>query len=748
MLVTSGKPGHPQVCHMLHLSFEERLSLHGRGSCDRLEPTVAGDYVTLTFQFEIGQKEIPRGGRMRIAWRWPFDWSELQTENPSGDGYLTVCTKAGVSIGFTFHGRGDLDPWPHDVELTVQEGSLARGDRVTVVCGDRAGGGKGWRTPTFIANSASFLMLLNPDNNDQWIRLPDAPGFPIVPGVPVSLHAVCPSDCIVGEPFDVILRAEDRWGNPTLIPEGDPCLAEQNGEGKVRAGEKPLFSRDPASYRFTRRFDKVGIYRLSARVPNTDLMTESNPIQVHDKAPHLRIFWGDLHSGQTEVGCGAGSLKEHFTFARDVAGLQFASQQSNDHYVTLEDWKLIRDQTEAFNDPGRFVTFLGCEWSPPTEKGGDRNVIYRQDEPRLRRSARFFTESDPDPEPDLPDAQVFLERMKWEEVLINLHAGGRTTNLKFHEPVIEPLVEVHSTHGTSEWLVQEALARGYRVGLTAGTDGVMTRPGTCQPGSRVCRNVRSGLTAIYARGLNKDDLWTGLKARRCYATSGERILLWVSVDGHPMGDEFQTDGKPLIRITAEGTAAIERVDLVRGLDLLCRWQIAPPGGKSEGLVRIVWGGTEAQGTARDQRVTWDGSLGVAGGNFLNVRATGFPYADDVVKMDRPDLISWRSVTAGNEAGIVVRIQGDAKSVCRFSTGPCSFPFSMEEVALGTMVVDAGGVGRHVSVGPAPREDGPRHVELSYKDSEPVEGCTPYWVRVVQVDLERAWSSPVYVTRAG
>ena len=72
-----------------------------------------------------------------------------------------------------------------------------------------------------------------------------------------------------------------------------------------------------------------------------------------------------------------------------------------------------------------FAAFLGCEWSPPTEDGGDRNVIYRHDEPRLRRSGRFFTETEPDPEPDLPTAPEFLAAMRTEPVLINMHVGGR-----------------------------------------------------------------------------------------------------------------------------------------------------------------------------------------------------------------------------------------------------------------------------------------------------------------------------------
>jgi hypothetical protein len=736
------------------MPIEERLRLHGGGVYEPLQPVVAGEYVTLTFRFEIGEEEIPTEGQLGIAWRWPFDWADLQTTNPQDDGYMTVSTDSGeeVTIEATYHQRGALNPWNHQIALTVVRGRLGRGDCVFLTCGEKSGGGRGWRAPTFIAKSVGFLMLINPDNSNRWLRLVDAPSFPIVPGPPVRLIAISPEGG-VGETLTVIVRAEDQWGNPTHLPDGTPQLnvLQSAGTGadattEAAISEEVDISDDPAVYRFSVRFDQAGSYRLVAAVPGTDMVAQSNPVRIHPTGSSTRVFWGDLHSGQTEIGCGAGTLRAHYTYARDVAGLQFATQQANDHYITLDDWAHVREETEAFHEPGRFVTFLGCEWSPPTQDGGDRNVIYRHDEPRLKRSGRFFTETNPDPEPDVPTAPVFHEAMKGEAVLLNLHVGGRPTNLDYHAPEIEPLAEIHSTHGTSEWFVEDALRRGYKVGITAGTDGVMTRPGACRPGWRLTRNVSNGLTAVYADTLSRKALWEAFQQRRCYATSGERILLWVDVDGHPMGSEYKTEGNPRINISVEGTMPVERIDLLRGTTVLCRWHIAPTSGRADGNIRILWGGTEARGTARAQRVTWDGTLRVVGGRFLDVRPVGFHSPDDVVQTEGPAAISWRSATAGNHAGLVLKVQEDDEAVCSFSSGPCSFAFRLNQVALAPMRIDAGGVGRHVSVGLAPRENGPRQVELAYRDTEHVRGVLPYWVRVGQTDQARAWSSPVYVTR--
>ncbi len=429
MLLISGQgPGYPKIWHAADMPIEERLKLHVRGHYEPVRPLEAGEYVTITFHFEVGEEKIAGGGRLGIAWRWPFDWGDLQSEDPKGDGYMAVSTAASeVDIEATYHRKGGVDPWPHYISLEVIRGYLARGDRVCLVCGDRTGGSRGWRAPTFMTKSAGFLMVIDRDGSGRWVRPPDPPSFPVVSAPPVRLVVICPSHAVVGEAVDVLVRGLDRWGNPTSVSKGIPQLSAQqqtrSDENVVSVLGDAAVSCDPAVYRFRVQFNRAGRYRLFASVPDTDLSAESNPVWVYAQRPSLRLFWGDLHSGQAEIGCGAGTLVEHYTYARDVAGLQFVTHQANDHYVTRDDWQRVRKEATAFNEPGRFVTFLGCEWSPPTENGGDRNVIYRRDEPKLRRSGRYFRESDPDPEPDIPTAPVSTKPL-WEKTCSSTFTWG------------------------------------------------------------------------------------------------------------------------------------------------------------------------------------------------------------------------------------------------------------------------------------------------------------------------------------
>ena len=755
MIIASGQPGQPTVWHDVDLSPTERRRCYGHAACIPCRSFVAGEWVALEFTFTIGETELGPGGRLVLAWAWPLDWTDLQFEDPGGDGFTTVTVQSGhdsattAELGLRYFRQGPFDPWQHHLELTVVRGRLAEGDMVVLTCGDQSQGGKGWRVPTFRLRNLEFVTLLAPDRSEHWHRLPPIAGLSVVPGPPVRLVAIAPGDGLVGETGTVTIRAEDRWGNASMPVHARPQIQELCTEpaGPLLELGEAVICADPPVVQVPVRYKASGLTRLEVRLPDSGLSAQSNPVQIATEPPKWRRFWGDMHSGQSEVGCGVGSMAEHFTYARDAAGLQFITHQGNDHYVSRDLWDLTRTETENFHEPGRFVTFLGCEWSPPTSDGGDRNVFYRHDEPRLRRSGRFFQEDDPDPEPDLTTAEPFLEAMRHEPVLINMHVGGRPTNLDWHAPEIERLAEIHSTHGTSEWFVKDALRRGYRVGITAGTDGITGRPGACHPGWRNNRNVRNGLTAVYAEELTRTGIWEALTARRCYATSGERIGLWFEVDGQPMGSMFTTSGFPEARIKVEGTAPLESVELLRGDKEIRQWRLADPAPVHQGRhrIRLLWQGTAQRGTARAQRVTWDGSLNLEGGTIHAVEAVNFHGGEDRASQPNDTRVTWWNATAGNRAGLLLEVEGDEHTICSFKSPQVQFKFPLAHVLKAPLARDAGGLDCQVTVDPAPDNDAPFRASLTFRDVDAPMGTQAYWMRVTQIDQAQAWSSPVYVS---
>ena len=785
MLIASvAPPATPELHHHFGLSDDERIRRHGRGTHTPLTELTVSQPTQVVFEWTIGEESVASDGELLVCWRWPFDWSDLQPNDPSADGFMraelisTSDDAEPAELAPTYNWFSGIEPWHHQIHVKVKSGELRTGDRVRLICGEGGGGEKSggegsWRAPTCVDNSCEFLMAIDFRGDQIRNRLVQQPSFRVAPGPAVKLAAVVHSDAVVGEPAELIVRGEDCWGNPTTL-DAPVELRVSTADGQAASAQIEPVESDPVRPAYPHRVTPDEVGRFVVHAKSGELAATSNALTVCGSKPERSLFWGDLHSGQTEIGCGSGTLAESYAFGRDCAGLQFLTHQANDHYVTPDDWAHTREVTDEFYEPGVYVPFLGCEWSPFTKDGGDRNVIYNYDEPLIRRSDRFFREDDPDPTPDVPTAPEFHDAFRDLDVLVNIHVGGRMTNLDWYEQKIEKLCETHSTHGTVEWFFMDALSRGYKVGLTAGTDGVMGRPGACHPGRRLIRNLRNGLTAVYAEELTRESLWEAFQARRCYATTGERIRLSFSVNDTMMGSEIETADSPRIQFRVEGTKAIERVDLFRGVDIIQSWQVAAAAPQEEDstLLRVLWGGTERKGTARLQRVDWTGGLSVTGGTVELVEPINFQsYDDDAHVVATPPAdseapssglrppsppggegtaagtrVDWQNKSAGNAAGVLIRVTGDDSTQLSFETGPSSFEVPLGQVRSEAHRVDAGGVGRFAQIGPPPDTDGTTDFEMETTDEELLAGEFPYWIRVTQVDQSLAWSSPVYVTR--
>ena len=294
------------------------------------------------------------------------------------------------------------------------------------------------------------------------------------------------------------------------------------------------------------RIDSPGLHRL--RIADA----ESNPILCEVQSGGERIVWGGHARRPMRPRLRPGRPRPLLRLRPRRCCLDFVSHQANDVYVKPHDWNYTRRVTEAHHQPGRFAVFLGCEWTTLSLSGSDHNVFYRHDQPALPRATRWYEIEGPD-WPDNHTPPDLYRTLDGVDALINLHVGGFTSNLDWHDLRLERLIEVHSTHATSRWFIADAIARGYRPCIAGGSDGVSGRPGADHPGRRQSRNLRNGITGLISRGpLDRDSVWDALWAGRFYATSGPRIRMRVE----RVGDYIIVD--------VAGTAAIEAILLRRG----------------------------------------------------------------------------------------------------------------------------------------------------------------------------------------
>ncbi|MGI5820402.1 MAG: DUF3604 domain-containing protein, partial [Armatimonadota bacterium] len=592
-----------------------------------------------------------------------------------------------------------------------------------------------------------WRVLANPFATGIFILLPDAPEIEVVSGPAERLVCIVPSRADAGEQVEVIVKAEDAWGNPARGYEGTVRL-EGNG-----------FARLPAQYAFTaadagvRRFPCTvageGEHRLVVRDEALGVSATSNPLVAPEEMLVTRVWWAELH-GQSEETVGSNTAEDYHRFARDYGCVDVVGHQGNDFQVTAENWAEFQRLAREYTEPGRFVALSGYEWSGNTAGGGDHNVYFRTPDQPIFRSCHALISDKSGVGSDRYPIEALYEELRGRDAIAIPHVGGRRADLSRHDEQVVPAVEIYSAWGQFEWQLIESLAMGHRVGVVAGSDGHKGRPGASYPGASQF-GAYGGLTGIIADELTTDAIFEALRARRCYATTGQRILMRVQANGAPMGGEISADGPVTIGVFCAGTAGIRRVEILR----MALGESAEPeivhahdpladAPLSDDRLRIIWSGQRIRG--RNRATHWDGRLDVTGAMIVEATGWAFDGPQEGLTEIAPGFVEWESITTGDEDGLDLRLNHLEGAQLRFTTGPAQFDCEPAGIGREPMVVEAGGVGQRVSVERLPEGEPPMSVTFTWSEDAPA-GESAYWVRVTQDDGGHAWSSPVFVARA-
>ena len=685
------------------------------------DPVVAGSYATLTHTYTAGHP-IDDSGSVKIAFRSVGDFGTPQFDDPSAPNYCTIRTTGDCLIVPRWDTKGHTRPWTHTLYLKVTRGYLNRGEQLIVVFGEVSGGSPGWRMITYCEDTWEFKTLVDPIATFEFKELPESPTLRIVPGRASRAVCIGPSQVLASQPFSYYLKLEDEWGNPTAEP-----IAIQHA-GLL----------------------EVGTYRLKATDPETGLSATSNPIDVLAEKPPLNPYWADFH-GQTEETCGTNTIDDYYAFARKYGFLDICAHQGNDFEVSDDFWLRVNERAGHYYEPGRFVTYPGYEWSGNTPLGGDRNVYFGTEDGRIVHSC---TDLLPDKEtihplgPTATELFVELSKQKESQPFAFAHIGGRYADVSMHDESIELAMEIHSAWGTFEWLLEDALRRGYRVGICANSDGHKTHPGASYPGASQFGSL-GGLTCVLAPRLDRRSILEALRARHFFATTGHRPLLDVCLvleDGRTamMGDIVKYSGGSVrVKVRAAGSAPIEKVILRNGLGTLAVRRSYE--GESLGKrIKVVWSGSEVPGRAR--MVSWDGGLQVKGNALTDAAPINFWRADQQPQLESPHRIAWKSVTTGGVTGLILTLAEKDAGTLEIDTAQGKMACQIGEIGLEPMVWEYGGLRKQLEVYRLPDELPTFEVSLDLPVTDLRQGDNPLYVRVDQVDGHMAWSSPVYVVR--
>lgn len=721
-------------------------------------PLVAGMFTTLVFEYTVGDVEIPKGEGLRIGQIFVGNFPRLQTSDPSLDSYVTfqVTSATAKTEPYSSLGQGVMSsifgPIPM-AALRVTSGTLKKGDRIRITVGDTSGSGRGYRPVIRDADDFRFNMQIDPAGDGAFMPAAIAT-LRIVGDQAASINAVAPSVVAAGEAFALRMRVEDQYTNPAEFG---------GGKFRVTLGGKPVGEIAIAAGKNTGALEGLklpaeGAYKFRIASADGRFACDSNPVLV-EKNPGQRIYWGELHghSGWEE---GTGSVPRYYEFAKEFAYLDFGSLTGHDLFLSKPGWDEIRVETSKANVPGRFVAFMGYEWTQQMDKGGHHNIFFKTDKGRYVQ----YRES--------PRIEQLYQRLRQidevDNVLIIPHAH-EAGDWNANDADMQKLVEIYSNHGSFEYFGQKFLKKGYRMGLVAASDDHTGHPGY----SPATHALRGGLAAVYAPKLDRDSLWTAMKSRATYATSGKRPVIRLTLDGKTPGEFAPTGSIPALTARVLGETAIDHVDVLKNGEPVYTRDFAAPAAGENGVVQIMFhSSTETKGDAviaPQPGHWWGGWIEVQGATIVSARPVGLDHAaEEVYQVDGKRV--WYAVkTRGDFDGVNLTLSNAAADASvnvrlaylnvdppntaghiRYFRAPGpppntpvkQFRFTVAEAAKQRLKYEVSATG--VILARKITARGTWDASFTYKPTEMPKPDDYFHLRVVETDGEASWSSPIWI----
>lgn len=548
-------------------------------------PLVAGGEADLGVAIRIGAGGLAPGGEVVVA--LPHPWfgaagGTPQVDAPGEPGHARAEAPRTVILGTAPPG---IDPGA--LSLRAPRG-LSEGDvaRVTV---------RRLRLPrSRLSGGISPEVIVRPAGA--------APPFAVAPGAPLPMESAAPERLRViaptavrpGEPFAASVRFEDAFRNDAGPAPAAGIRVEARGEG---GGAVPVVVGTAVDGEATGLvLPGEGLAWLQVRAldgEGRERVGTSNPVRVGAAA--APVLFGDLH-GHTAVSDGAGTPEDAYSYARDVARVDFAALTEHDWQLDPGGWARVRRAADGAQRPGRFATLHAFEYDL-----GPHACVYFPGEagdlPMAPGARRLWEMALARRMPAVPPVEAGARSLdpsslyRWlggRDALVVPHTSASPwmgVGLERLHADLSPVIEIYSAHGQSEnargpgavpgadpeGAVTLALSRGIPLRLLAAGDGHDGRLGRTAWGGHP-----GGLTAVVGAEPERGAVFRALRRGATYATDGGRPLLEFRAGGVPMGGIGVRGRAVEVRVAYAGEGPVDRVEVLR--DEVVVHEARPPAG--------------------------------------------------------------------------------------------------------------------------------------------------------------------------
>lgn len=438
----------------------------------------------------------------------------------------------------------------------------------------------------------TFLLYIDPSGKGNY-QDPETFTLDIKGNVLHVIRILSPSITTKNRRFDVVLRFEDEHGNLTNNAP-DNTLIELSHENLRENLKWKLFVPETGFIALPNLyFNEPGVYTIELLNVNTKEKFRSSPIKCfsHDVKT---CFWGSLH-GESERFDSTENIESCLRHFRDEKSMNFfgTSPFENQEETPNDTWKEISRNVEEFNDEERFAVLLGEQWVGEPKTEGVRQIVFAKGEKAVVRKKDARGGS----------LKKIYKMFSPKEILsIPSFTMGKGYEYNFDEwdADFERVVEIYNAWGSSECTAKEGNPRPIKgpakIGVNESETGSITKALLANKrfgfvaGGLDDRGIyqdffdndqmqyQPGLTCVLADSLSRANVFDALYNRNCYATTGERIILGISLANMPMGSQLDSMTKPGLVVNRHisgyvaGTCPLATVELIRNGQVLTTFE--------------------------------------------------------------------------------------------------------------------------------------------------------------------------------
>ena len=414
--------------------------------------------------------------------------------------------------------------------------------------------------------------------------------IPVFPGDVERLSVYCwPMPGTDGKVRTCIVP-EDRFGNPSEFKKSVKLKVEWEGRNWDMDIKKPdiLYLDAPESTGRLKVYIPVACLAVTENIINgsmiqDDLVVEGNPVWGRREGP-VAVF-GEFHWHTDISGDGDGDIGDAFMRARDYLNMNFAAP--SDHGPDELNWNKTIPVVEKYNKPHEFSTFFG--WENSSDQGHENYYFTDPNHPAVYNGKAGIIGGRPN---------TFHEKLSklhdFFAVPHHTNAVAETRNPQDDTPLwyqysfvkpqkYMPLFEIMQLRGNQErnqytdaWRgwhqnngasAQDALAMGYRIGFTGGTDNHCSWPARAyaiHEGGSYHHPKSVIMTGVWTQSIERQSIFDALKNRSTWVVWDTRAIVLFKINDAMMGGEITLKKGELIfaNIKASAEDAFQCVQII------------------------------------------------------------------------------------------------------------------------------------------------------------------------------------------